>query len=43
VYRLKHFIPLAAIGRVYVWLAFTLVALSALFVYGAVRFFLVAS
>ena len=36
-YRLKRFIPLAVIGRVYVWLAWTLVALSGLFVYGAVR------
>ena len=43
VYRLKHFVPLTAIGRVYVWLAFTLLALSALFVIGAVRFFLVAA
>jgi threonine/homoserine/homoserine lactone efflux protein len=38
-YRIKHFIPPTALGRVYVWLAFTLVALSGLFVYGAVRFF----
>ncbi len=37
-YRIKHFIPLAVIGRVYVWLAYALVALSGLFVYGAVRF-----
>lgn len=42
VYRLKHFIPLAVIGRVYVWLAWTLLALSGLFVYGAVRFFTAA-
>jgi threonine/homoserine/homoserine lactone efflux protein len=38
-YRVKHVIPLSVIGRVYVWLAYTLVALSGLFVYGAVRFF----
>jgi len=37
-YRIKHVIPLAVIGRVYVWLAYTLVALSGLFVYGTVRF-----
>lgn len=42
VYRLKHVIPLSAIGRVYVWLAFTLVALSGVFVFGAVRFFVAA-
>jgi threonine/homoserine/homoserine lactone efflux protein len=41
-YRLKHFIPLAAIGRIYHWLAVVLVALSGLFVYGAVRFFVAA-
>lgn len=41
-YRLKHVIPLAVIGRVYVWLACTLLALSGLFVYGAVRFFAAA-
>lgn len=41
-YRLKHFIPLEAVSRVYVWLAYTLVALSGLFVYGAVRFFVAA-
>jgi threonine/homoserine/homoserine lactone efflux protein len=38
-HRLKHVIPLSVIGRVYRWLAYTLVALSGLFVYGAVRFF----
>jgi threonine/homoserine/homoserine lactone efflux protein len=42
VYRLKRFIPLTAVARVYVWLAYTLVALSGVFVYGAVRFLLVA-
>ena len=42
VYRLKHFIPLEAVGRVYLWLAYTLVALSGLFVYGAVRFVVAA-
>jgi len=41
-YRVKHVIPLSVIGRVYVWLAYTLVALSALFVYGAVHFFAAA-
>jgi threonine/homoserine/homoserine lactone efflux protein len=39
VHRLKHFIPLAIVSRVYVWLACTLVALSCLFVYGALRSF----
>jgi len=42
VYRLKHFIPLTAVARVYGWLAYTLVALSGLFVYGAVRFLVAA-
>jgi threonine/homoserine/homoserine lactone efflux protein len=39
-YRVKHYIPLHALGRVYFWLGVTLLALSVLFVYGAVREFL---
>jgi hypothetical protein len=37
--RVKHFIPMKAMGTVYAWLAVTLFALSFFFVYGAVRYF----
>lgn len=37
-YRLKHFIPLKALGRVYFWLGITLFALSFFFLYGAIRY-----
>jgi threonine/homoserine/homoserine lactone efflux protein len=39
-YRVKHVIPLKAMGSIYRWLAVTLFALSWLFVYGAARFVL---
>jgi threonine/homoserine/homoserine lactone efflux protein len=38
IYRLKHFIPLTALGKVYRWLAVTLFLLSFYFVYGAVKY-----
>lgn len=38
-YRVKRHVPMAALGRVYFWLAATLVALSVIFVYGAIRYF----
>ncbi len=38
-YRIKHFIPISAVGKVYRWLGIMLLALSGYFVYGAVRFF----
>ncbi len=38
-YRVKHYIPLSALGRVYFWLGIALLALSGFFVYGAVRYF----
>ena len=40
VHRLKHFIPLEALGRVYWWLGVALFLLSFFFIYGAARFFL---
>ncbi len=40
VYRVKHMIPVKAIGTIYRWLAVTLFVLSWFFVYGAVRFIL---
>jgi threonine/homoserine/homoserine lactone efflux protein len=40
VHRVRHFISLRAIGRVYFWLAVTLVVLSAFFVYGAAAYVL---
>lgn len=39
VHRVKHYIPLHALGRVYFWLGVTLFALSGVFVYGVVRYF----
>jgi threonine/homoserine/homoserine lactone efflux protein len=39
-YRVKHVIPLKAMGSIYRWLAVTLFVLSWFFVYGAVRFVL---
>jgi len=39
-YRVKHFIPAEALGKVYFWLGITLFLLSLYFVYGAARFFL---
>ncbi len=39
VHRVKHYIPLAALGRVYFWLGLALFGLSGLFVYGALRYF----
>ena len=38
-YRVKHFIPAGALGKVYFWLGVTLFLLSLYFVYGAARFF----
>jgi len=38
-HRLKHFIPIRALGRVYYWLGITLVFLSFFFVYNAIRYF----
>ena len=38
-YRVKHFIPLKALGRVYFWLGIMLLVLSLYFVYGAARYF----
>ena len=38
VYRIKHFIPIEALGRVYFWLGITLFVLSFYFAYGAIRF-----
>jgi threonine/homoserine/homoserine lactone efflux protein len=37
-YRIKHMIPLRAMGSIYRWLAITLFLLSWIFVYGAARF-----
>jgi threonine/homoserine/homoserine lactone efflux protein len=39
-HRIKHFIPLTALGKVYFWLGIMLLLLSLYFVYGAARFFL---
>lgn len=39
-FRLKHFIPMKAFGRVYKWLGIILFLLSFFFVYNAVRIFL---
>jgi threonine/homoserine/homoserine lactone efflux protein len=38
-HRIKHFIPVRALGKVYLWLGVTLLVLSFYFVYGAARFF----
>ena len=43
VHRIKHFIPVEALGRVYWWLGIALFLLSFFFVYGAVRYFLTAA
>lgn len=40
VHRIKHFIPLQAIGRIYRWLAVVLFALSWFFLYGTAKYFL---
>ncbi len=42
-YRVKHFIPPTALGRVYRWLGILLFVLSAFFVYGALRYLFFAS
>jgi threonine/homoserine/homoserine lactone efflux protein len=39
-HRIKHVIPVHALGRIYHWLGITLILLSCYFVYGVVRFFL---
>ena len=39
-HRIKHVIPVHALGRVYFWLSMTLFGLSLYFVYGALRYFL---
>jgi threonine/homoserine/homoserine lactone efflux protein len=39
-YRIKHFIPLKAIGKVYYWLGIGLFALSSFFVYNFIRIIL---
>jgi threonine/homoserine/homoserine lactone efflux protein len=36
-YRLKHFVPMKSLGRVYFWLGVTLFLLSFYFAYGAIR------
>jgi len=38
-YRIKHFIPVAAFGKVYLWLGIALWVLSFYFIYGAVQYF----
>jgi threonine/homoserine/homoserine lactone efflux protein len=38
-YRLKHFIPTGALGRVYFWLGIALLLLSLYFVHGVIRYF----
>jgi len=38
-HRIKHFIPMKAIGRVYYWLGITLSLLSLFFVYSFLRYF----
>ena len=38
-HRIKHFIPMKAIGRVYYWLGIALSLLSLFFVYGFLRYF----
>jgi threonine/homoserine/homoserine lactone efflux protein len=38
-HRLKHFIPIRALGKVYYWLGIALVFLSFFFVYNAIRYF----
>ncbi len=38
-HRLKHFIPIRALGRVYYWLGIALVLLSFIFVFNAIRYF----
>jgi threonine/homoserine/homoserine lactone efflux protein len=40
-YRIKHFIPDGAFGKVYLWLGIALLVLSLYFVYGAVQYFFV--
>jgi threonine/homoserine/homoserine lactone efflux protein len=40
-HRVKHFIPAAAFGKVYLWLGIALLVLSFYFVYGAVQYFFV--
>jgi threonine/homoserine/homoserine lactone efflux protein len=42
-HRLKHFIPREAIARVYFWLGIALFALSVVFAYGAIRYYLTAA
>jgi hypothetical protein len=37
-HRIKHFIPLKAVGRVYYWLGIALFLLSFFFVYNVARF-----
>ena len=38
-YRIKHFFPVNAMGRVYRWLGIMLLLISAYFVFGAVHYF----
>jgi hypothetical protein len=38
-YRVKHFIPVAALGKIYLWLGIALWVLSFYFIYGAVQYF----
>jgi len=38
-YRLKHFVPMKALGRVYSWLGVTLFVLSFYFAFGVLRYF----
>ena len=40
-HRVKHFIPEAAFGKVYLWLGIALLLLSFYFIYGAVQYFLI--
>lgn len=39
-HRIKHFVPVHALGRVYFWLGVALFVLSFYFIYGALKFFL---
>jgi threonine/homoserine/homoserine lactone efflux protein len=41
-YRVKHFIPAAALAKVYLWLGIALFVLSFYFIYGAAQYFFFA-
>jgi len=42
-HRIKHFIPINALGRVYFWLGIALFVLSFYFVYGAIKYFIIGA